>query len=470
MTAPHSHGPEGAGNGNGGTGTVGGVRIGSVRIGIVGPTEVVHRMMDVGHAYVLGDGPAMSLSGTSYQKLSQIPSRVRAITEDTDVLLFAGPLPYDVAERAGVLTRKAAFVELSGSSLYGAMLRATSRPEIDLTRVSIDSLGGDAIAEAYDECGLNRAKVRSHAYDGPDSVAGLTDFHRTLFERGRTTGALTTVDSVARELHDAKVPVIRVRATGSALRTSLRTAAFLGAGTVLEDAQIVVGLVEIPDMRRRTGTRGAGPWATQELRLEIVRALRAETDRAQISVMPRDDHSLALVGTLGSITEITKQFSAAPFVNEVRRATGVTPYVGFGMGSTGSVAEANAELALSDARAGAAERVFVRLRDGSTIVMAVADDRVGGAPVPVDAKHASTVRTLLDGLSDAAADSRVDAQVIDAQLAAELLGTTARTARRVLQELAKEGLAWPLPSESSTAPGRPRQRYRLVAVRAHQAR
>jgi hypothetical protein len=465
MTAPHSQGLAGTGNSRAGN-----VRIGRVRIGIVGPTDVVHRMMDVGHAFVLGDGPAMSLTGASYQKLSQIPSRVRAIVDDTDVLLFAGPLPYDVAEQAGVLTRKAAFVELSGSSLYGAMLRAARLPELDLTRVSIDSLGVDAIAEAYDECGLDRAKVRSRAYDGPESVAGLADFHRKLFERGRSTGALTTIDAVARELTTANVPVVRVRATGSALRASLRTAAFLGAGSVLEDAQVVIGLVEIPDMGRHVGTRGSGPWASQELRLEIARALRAETERAQISVMPRDDHSLALVGTLGSVTEITAQFSAAPFVNEVRRATGVTPYVGFGMGITGAAAEANAELALSDARTSAAEHVYVRLRDGSTMVMAVSDDRLGGAPARVDLKHADTVQTLLSGLADTATDAQVDAQVIDAQLAAEFLGTTARTARRVLQELAKEGLAWPLPSESSVTPGRPRQRYRLVAPRTRHAR
>ncbi|HEX3650465.1 MAG TPA: hypothetical protein VHV49_18725 [Pseudonocardiaceae bacterium] len=431
---------------------------GAVRIGIVGPPAVTHRMVEVGHSLVVAEATPMSLVGTQYQKLSQIADRVRGVVADVDVVLFAGPLPYDIAKEAGVLTRPATYVELSGSSLYGAMLRAMRGGRIDPERVSIDSLSVAAIAEAYEQCELDDARVRARPYDGPDSASGFADFHRALYERGRTTGALTTVDAVARELTRAKVPVVRVQATGSALRAALRAAAVLGAGSVLEGAQLVIGLVELPDVRKLSS--GPGGWAALELRLDALRALRADTDRLSISVLPRDDRTFVLVATLASVTDASGQFVVSSFVNRVRRATGVTPYVGFGMGATATSAEANAEHALDDARAGGADRVYVRLRDGSTLALSDGDAADTTDDV-VDSKHLETVAALRAGI----AEPESDAQLVDAELAARLLGISARTARRVLQELVRDGLAWPVPPASVTTPGRPRQTYRLVATR-----
>ncbi|TDP94846.1 transcriptional regulator [Labedaea rhizosphaerae] len=432
---------------------------GTVRIGVVGPRDVVHRMVDVGHRLVMTEATTMSLTSTSYQNYRQIPGRVRGIAEDVDVLLFAGPLPYDMAKDAGVLTRPATFVELSGSSLYGAMLRTIQRGDVDLRRVSIDSLHRDAIAEAYDECDISHAAVHAMPYEGPESALQFARFHRELFEQGRTGGALTTVDAVDRELRRAKVPTVRIRATGSALRASLRTATFLGAGSMLGEAQVVVGVVEIPEVPRRPGTDPRGAWAATELRMEVVRALRPEADRLAISLMPRTDTSVALVATLGSITEATQGFTRAPFVTVVRRATGVTPYVGLGTGATAAAAETNAERALVDARASGAARVYVRLRDGSTMAMNHGTESApADAPMP-DPRRREALATLRAGLADEGSD---DAKVVDAKLAAELLGTSPRTARRVLQDLARDGLAWPVPPAAALSRGRPRQTYRLV--------
>jgi hypothetical protein len=434
---------------------------GTVRVGIVGPPDVVQRMIEIGHSLVVDDFMSMNLVGTSYNKQAQIPERVHGLVDDVDVVLFAGPLPYDIALEAGVLTRPATFVELAGSSLYGAMLRATRGDHFDLERVSIDSLSKAAVAEAYDECELTSKAVRILPYDGPDSASRFADFHRELFAAGRTSGALTTVETVARELTRAKVPVIRVRATISALRTSLRTAAFLGAGSLLEAAQVVIGLIEIPQLPRRTGHGAVGTWAAQELRLEVVKALRPETDRLSISLMPRDDHSLALVATLSAISDVTQDFTVAPFVSRVQRATGVTPLIGFGMGSTALAAELNAEQALADARSSSAGRAYVRLRDGSSLAMSSGPETVETGTELVESRLQDMVNALRDGLGDA--DS--NAQLIDAESASGLLGISARTARRILQDLAREGLVWPVPA-SAVTPGRPRQTYRLVGTRS----
>ncbi len=435
----------------------------TVRVGIVGPPDVVQRMIEVGHVLATEELTAMSLVGTDYQKQSQIPDRVRAIVDEVDAVLFAGPLPYDVAREAGVLTRPATYVELAGSSLFGAMLRASRSGEIDLERVSIDSMNPKAIADAYAECELSRRKVRSLEYEGPDSPARFVEFHRKQYAAGRTTGALTTVGDVERALAKAGIPVVRIRATTSALRTSLRAAALLGAGSLLEAAHIVVGLVEVPELPKRPAGAGRGPWAMQELRLAMVKALRAETERLEISVLPRDERSFAMIATFASVNELTRQFSTAPFVARVQHETGVTPHVGFGLGSTAAAAETNAEQALADARGSGGSRVYVRLRDGSALAMSHDPEDVEPPTELVESKHLDAFRVLRDGLAAAEAG----AQLVDAETASQLLGISSRTARRVLQDLARDGLAWPVPPPAAAVtPGRPRQTYRLVTSRA----
>lgn len=432
----------------------------TVRVGIVGPPDVVRRMIDVGHALATDELTAMSLVGTDYQKQSQIPDRVRGIVDDVDAVLFAGPLPYDVAEQAGVLTRPATYVQLAGSSLYGAMLRADRTGGIDLERVSIDSLDSKAIAEAYDECELSRRKVRSLKYDGPDSAARFVEFHRKHYEAGRTTAALTTIGDVDRALQRAKVPVVRIRATTPALRTSLRAAALLGAGSLLEAAHVVVGLIEVPELPKRPAHGVHGPWAMQEVRLGMVKALRPETDRLAISVMPRDERSFALIATFSAVSELTRRFTAASFAGRLQKATGVTPLIGFGLGSTAAAAESNAELALADARGSGGARVYLRRRDGSALAMRRDPDEAAPAEL-VESKHLDAFRVLRDGLAEVDAG----AQLVDAESASQLLGISPRTARRVLQELARDGLAWPVPPPASVVtPGRPRQTYRLVGA------
>jgi hypothetical protein len=434
-----------------------------VRVGVVGPQDAVRRIIDSAATVAGHDVPAISILGTSYNRQSQIASKVRAIDSEVDAVLFAGPLPHDVAAAAGALSRPATHVELSGSALYGALIRAL-REGIDVERVSIDSLSAEAVAEAYDECGLNRRRVRTSPYDGPDSAAGFVEFHAELHARGLTAGALTTVARVQTELAKQGIPVVLIRATSSALRTSVRAAAFLGAGTRLESSVVVVGIVELPDLTKGSSvdSRVRPPWAAQELRLEALRALRPEADAAAISVLPRDDRSLVVLATLASLTSATDNFTKAPFAAAVHGATGIEPVIGFGMGTDAVEAERQADNAVAEARSRRpGERTSVRILDGSLLTLRQND--AGRAPELATSKLLETFRELDLGVRGS--DGAVT--VVDAETAAEVLGVSARTARRLLQDLARAGFAWPVPpAGGGVTPGRPRQTYRLVGPAA----
>ena len=71
-----------------------------------------------------------------------------------DVCLFASPVPYEYARRAGVISVPSTYVRLDGGALYAALLRASRSPGHDIERISVDVLARSSVEEAYAEVGF----------------------------------------------------------------------------------------------------------------------------------------------------------------------------------------------------------------------------------------------------------------------------------------------------------------------------
>ena len=121
-------------------------------IGIVGPHELVERMMLSGLPLAAGSaaGPAPGQSGdretgarrlvtAAYRDEQEAAEKVARLGGTVDACLFASRVPYELARRAGVLAVPSTYIHLGGSALYAAMLRA-SREGHDISRASIDVL------------------------------------------------------------------------------------------------------------------------------------------------------------------------------------------------------------------------------------------------------------------------------------------------------------------------------------------
>ncbi|MBX6770083.1 MAG: transcriptional regulator, partial [Actinomadura rubrobrunea] len=112
---------------------------------------MVERVMLMGH----GPTPVPSrLVAAAYRDEQEAADKVVRLGSGVDVCLFASPVPYDFARKAGVLTMPATYVPLNGAALQGALLRASLDERYDPTRVSIDVLGRAEVEEAYAEINL----------------------------------------------------------------------------------------------------------------------------------------------------------------------------------------------------------------------------------------------------------------------------------------------------------------------------
>jgi hypothetical protein len=430
-------------------------------IGIVGPHELVERIMLSGLPLAAGSaaGPAPGQSGdretgarrlvtAAYRDEQEAAEKVSRLGATVDACLFASRVPYELARRAGVLAVPSTYIHLSGSALYAAMLRA-SREGHDISRASIDVLSQADAEDAYGELGIPADGV--HIREEVSGAAIVASFHERLWQQEQTAVAFTCLQSVARRLAAAQVPVFPLRPTGSAIRSALRTSTLLAGVRRLENAQLAVVIVEVPTLRD-TVRRGAPRQAREELRLTVHRFLVQEAQRIHAAVSPMSEHGFLVVATRGSLSQAVDGVGGLPFVDRARNELGIGIEVGVGGGRTELEAETRARASLGRPAATARPPGQPRERAPKPLVP-------GPRPATGSASRRGldTLVRLAEKLSETGATP-----VVDAETAGRLLSVTPRTARRLLATLVEEGLAWPLPPSRSPQPGRPRQAYRLV--------
>jgi hypothetical protein len=432
---------------------------GELTIGIVGPHDLVERIMLAGTAAAgqpgaVGPGPVRRLVAAAYRDEHEAADMVARLGPAVDACLFASQVPYEVARKAGVLSTPATFVPLAGSALYAALFRASRDGGRDLSRASIDVLSRADVEDAFAELGI--AVRRLHIRDEPASPAVLASFHERLWRKQESSVAFTCLQSVANRLSAADVPVFTIRPTGSAIHWALQTAVLLGGYRRLDDAQLAMIIVEIPTLR--DSARRASPrQSREELRLTVQRFLVQEAQRLHATVSPVSDHGFLIAATRGSLAGVTDGFRVMPFVERARSELGITVETGVGTGRTALEAEAQARAGMGQAHLGASARGLGPGpgRDGHPLVPTL---RQPGARTPGRVRALDTLSRLAANLPEATATL-----IVDADTAGRLLDVTPRTARRLLHGLVEEGLAWPLPPSRSPQPGRPRQFYRLLA-------
>jgi hypothetical protein len=505
-----------------------------VKVGVVGPHELVERIMlsglpqtpDAGTHVVPLDtelGLRRRLVMAPYVSEQEAADRVARLGDGADACLFASRIPLNYARRAGVLACPATCIQLGGTPLYAALLRAR-HDGIDPGQGSFDGLSRAELEAGLGDLGIPADGV--HLRDEIATGTSIASFHERMWRLGQTSAAFTCMDQVARKLSAAGVPVVALRPTDRSIRSALQVATLLAAYGTLSDSQLTVALVEVPALRE-TARRPAPRQAREELQLTVHRFLVREAQRIQATVSKVGEHAFLVLATSGSL----QAAGDPPFTARARATLGLILDVGVGTGRSEHEAEAQARLALGQAAqaqpegprparaqgrlgihpaapavAGTARRAMAdsaapgsarpgragpggadpggagpgppdgAVSGGAVTARAGAvraggrevtgpgqqprDDRTAGRRPPTDSFSRLRALETLSRLSQKlAADS---APVVDAELTGQLLSVTPRTARRQLRALVDEGLALPLPPARRQHPGRPRQAYRLV--------
>lgn len=415
------------------------------------------------------DGLRGRLLTAAYADEQGAPAKVRRLGS-VGACLFASPAPLAYAQRAGVLRCPALPIHLADGPLLVALTRA-SKEGYDPAKASFDTFSRLEVMHALAE--LSIPARRPHVREEIASPAAMASYHARLWQLGQTSIAVTCLDAVERRLAARGVPAIVVRPSDQAIASALRTAILLAERHALTAAQLAVALIEVPELRDRSGQR-APRLAREELRLAVHALLAHEARQIEAAVTPVSDHGFLVIATRESLVSAGAADGELRFRAAAARTLGIGLEIGIGTGRT----EAEAEEA---ARQRLPPRQPVRVRSAGTARQPREPARApyattagtGGEPLPgagsepaapavPPADSLSRLRSL-ETLTMLARKLAADAApVVDAELTGQLLSVTPRTARRQLRAMADQGLALPLPPRRSRHPGRPRQAYRLV--------
>ncbi|NEE02307.1 hypothetical protein [Phytoactinopolyspora halotolerans] len=426
-----------------------------VAVGVVGPPDVVQSILSLDAAV----GGNVRLIGAAHHVDSELLTRAQAVSEDADIILFTGPLQYDLA--ADKLPIPSTFVPISGTSLFSALIRAAENPAIEMDRISIDSISRSEVEEAYADIGRSTSGLHVAPYDGPESVDGFSRFHTELYRAGETTAAFTTVKSVANRLQADGIPAVRMAPTTANLRSAVMTSALLGTGSLLEEAQLVLMTVHV------TSPEGSGHWGwsnyrLQGARLTVHQLLLEEVEAAGAALLAYEGMTFGITATAGALRQLTDNLHTAPFVDRLQAALGLQAFVGIGSGRTVQEADAHAQQALGLAQSHAGHPAQVVGADGTVVGLPPRSRR--RERVVADDRYAHE-REMLRRIIMALPDTEPEPLIVDAARVAEALSVTLRSARRILNSLVAAGLAWTMPPAPSPGGGRPRQRFRLLIQR-----
>ncbi|MFD3357079.1 hypothetical protein [Streptomyces fradiae] len=407
----------------------------ALTVGVTGPEDLVDKVLAVG-----GDTGGARLRALPYRHEDETPDVVRAAGPHVDALLFTGVVPHTLAADAGLLDRPAMYVPYSGATLLRALVELL-RLGHDVSRVSIDTIGRAEVAETLTEARLPTEHVRVLPHRPGLTSRDLVDFHLDAHERHGATAALTCLGSAYHQL-EHRVPAVRLAPSRHSIRATLRALVLATAGAHSGDAQVALGIVDLPA-------------ADEELAADLA-ALGG-------SLAGLPDGSRLAVTTRGALEKATDHYTRLPFLDGLAARHG-TAHVGFGLGRTAAEAEALARRAVNRARAVGPVAGVVSLKDDTDIVIAHA---TGDAPRPAAGPDGTGLLARRAGLDPRTVErlrelvAAQDEAGVTAHRVAEHLAVQQRTARRILKRLERAGVAVPLGSLQEGRTGRPPIVYRV---------
>src|SRR5699024_2271728 len=166
--------------------------------------------------------------------------KARQVEDEVDVILYSGPLPYDLAMARGGLSVPSLFVPPGGPALPTALLRAVLHEAVAPRGLSIDSVPRGEVEDAYEELGIDVSGVHVMEYRESATTEDFLAFHQELYEAGRCAAAITTLPSVAEKLTGQGTPALVMRPDATTLRTALHTALLVGGGATSDNERMAL--------------------------------------------------------------------------------------------------------------------------------------------------------------------------------------------------------------------------------------
>ncbi|MCH1639938.1 transcriptional regulator [Paenibacillus timonensis] len=433
----------------------------NLNVAVIGPSDLVGKVVEVASVF-----RELTMIPTPYVHEQDTLEVVACVREQADILLFTGPIPYQLAldSEPGL---PMVHVQYSGTAFFKVLFDFYRNRQVEMdgeVRISVDVLLRHELEEQLDELGLASRQIYVKSYSAGTRHEDLVAFHYDLWSRGLVAATVTCVTSVYQQLVELGVPAFRVVPTQSAIRDVLNRALLEGKNLRLSSTQMAIGILSI-DHFERVVKEAASEYEIQRKKIILQQILIDFGEETQSLINWTDSNEVSFITTRGIIEQVTRKFEQAPLLLEVMERLQWKASIGIGLGRTANEAEGKAREALLKAKAGGGGNCFLMMQDGqvygpmgSELTLKYSARSEDPELISMAKKAGLSVGTLNRLISLC---RRLDTRALTAAQLAEGFGITLRSARRIMAALEKYELATIVGEEQPVGRGRPRQIYAL---------
>lgn len=429
-----------------------------IAIGIVGPEEIVGRILKVIRAF-----PSFRPVPVVFEYQGEAVERISKVKDEVEVIVLAGTEPVRKTQWMPDLQIPVHYLPPSGAGLYRSLLRAQQIHGL-AGKFSIDSLSGSIVERTYRELGMTPPVVEEFEGSIFATPEQLARFHTEMHRSGHAEVALTGVKAVADRLTREGIPNEWVVPLDQDITVALERALLSTETRRSKDSQIVVGLLNVDDFGRLVRQR-TSEHDIQRLKLDIHRTLLdyVESLNGYLTHLGGDEY--LFFTTRGIFERETGGYKSIPLARDVYHTLGLSLSIGIGFGHSANEAGTNARMALGSAKQAGGNVCFI-VREDRTLIgpLAMADPveydlSLTDAELLRKAEEAGMTRAYVGRLMAASArQGRLEYNVLEL---AQMLGITVRSTHRLLLEWTDAGLI-EVSGMEKVGRGRPRQRFRLT--------
>ena len=392
-----------------------------------------------------------------WSQTDEIIPLLQAHADTVDMWLFAGRIPYLIAQAWGGVTQPVFYLPYKGASLYKTLCEIFYTQQVKMNEISFDSIPYSDLKQVFCELGIVDDPIHVRPFELGMTEAEGVQYHYKLWKTKQTKLAVTGTFNIKKGLQQLGVPFFRILPARTAVESTLNMMLRTFEMQNVRDAQIAIQMFEFDSL--------AGV-SKEWLSTDDLYMVEMTTTQKQIAYAKRVQGSLKLAGsgrfvvftTRGMVRMITEDYTKIPDVEEFAQIS-----CGIGIGGSAYEAEFHAAKALLTAKEYGTGTWMVYF-DDKTITGPLGKKEqinysyVSEELVAVSKATSLSVSTLNKVIAIMKKNQRSE---INAYELAQYMQILPRSAHRIITELEKNGYAQIVGEENPNPRGRPRKIYRI---------
>lgn len=428
-------------------------------IGVIGPHDSIQRIM-----YVAEEFEEITFLPFPYQTLSDIDDILAKHRHEVDQWFFSGVLNHTYAMDNELITEEeAGYPPLHGSSFFGILLEAQLKMNKVIKSVSIDTIANEDFDKILSYYQLDSLKYYNHPFRNGVKAETLIDFHKNLYEEGKTEVVITSIKDVYHGLKELGVPVFRVTPSYLSIKLVIQFLEERAQSNHYRNSQVAIIGCRV-ELNSDHLEELYYSFKSKHHELDVKRHLLLIAEKTNGSVMHFGDGLFFVFTTRGELSH-ESEHDLYNLMEEIKLETNLQANVSIGFGETVSQAEQNVRLGFR--HIGEEEHPTILIMDENQTIT-----RKQPAQQDMVYKSGETGAVWKEKLKDAALSPGIVSKMLSyskqygreqfsSQDLSRWLKSTERNGRRILSEMERVGLVEQCGEMQSGERGRPRKVFQF---------